>query len=794
MRPFLTASCLAIAGLLVAVSILQAGTAYPSEVESLFAEHCYDCHDGESNKGDLNLETLGFSFGDPGHFKTWVRILDRVGKGEMPPQKKPRPKTASVRAFKEKLEPHLHAFDHQEKLRSGKVHVRRLTRREYEYTIQDLLAIDIPLMEYLPEESARHGFETVADSQQISLFNLSGYLNAADFALEEAFKLAFEQTKPYKQGHTAEQLCKKGGGNFRGPEYRKGESISYPISLQFYGRLPATEVPETGWYRITLKNVRAINPKGGQPVWGTLRSGTCYSSAPMLYTIGAVEAVQKKRDIVFEAWIRKGHMLELKPLDATLKKVPTGARGGNVSYVGRDLVKQGAQGIALSDIEIERVHSKRDPVEIRQRLLSGHPASLLETLQSRSQQRDFLYQTVGRFAYVAFRRPVTAEQAAPYIRLAHQELQRDGATLQDALKAAYRAILCSPRLLTFHERPGLLDDHALASRLSYALWNSMPDWHLRQLADQGRLRDPGVFHVEVDRLLDHPHAKRFIESFTDQWLNLKDIEFTSPDTNLYRTFDPIVQSAMLEETRGFFREILLEDLSITNFVASDFSHLNERLARFYGLDGLDLTPGNGMQKVKLGKAGRGGLVTHGSVLKVTANGTTTSPVVRGVWVAERILGMEIPPPPADVPAVEPDIRGAKSIREQLAKHRDNESCSACHRKIDPAGFALENYDPVGLWRSKYGKSAKGVKVAPQGITPGGESFANIFEWKKIYRDRPQLLTHGFAKHFLTYATGAEPSFSDRAGLDGILQSADKQGHRLRHILHSALASSIFKTK
>ena len=782
------------AHLLIFATCLRAGTSYPAEIESLFAKHCYDCHDGDISEGGLDLQTIGFSPTDPTNLKIWIRILDRVHDGEMPPVKKARPNKSTLAAFRARLGHALHEIDHKEKSRYGNVHVRRLTRREYQYTIQDLLGIDIPLIEHLPEETATNGFETVAESQQFSHFNLAGYLNAADFALEEAFKLAFDKAKPYKTFHQPPDLSRYGGGNYRGPEHRNGESISYPIKVQFYGRMPTTQVPESGWYRVTLKKVHAINPRGNEPVWGTLRSGACNSAAPMLYSIGQVEAINKKRDLTFEAWIQKGHMLELKPLDATLKKASTGAGGGNVSYKGRNLVKQGVQGIAHAGIEIERIHSNRNPEEISQRLLAGYPPSTLKNLQSLQEKKDFLFQTVGRFANVAFRRPVFSAQAAPYIYIAHKEIEKKNATLEDALKAAYRAILCSPRLLTFHERPGELDDHALASRLSYALWNSMPDWHLRQLADKGRLRDPAVFHAEIDRLLEHPHAQRFIASFTDQWLNLKDIDFTSPDTNLYRTFDPIVQASMLAETRSFFREILHTNLPVHHFVASNFSFLNERLARFYGIKDLDLQPGEGLQKIQLGKADRGGLITHGAVLKVTANGTTTSPVVRGVWVAERILGMEIPPPPVEVPAVEPDIRGARSIRDQLDKHRNNESCAACHRKIDPAGFALENFDPVGLWRSKYGKGSKSAKVSPTGTTPEGKNFKDILEWKEIYRKKPDQLTKSFAKHFLTYATGAPPSFSDRPALEKIVTQSKRQEYHLRQIMHSALASSIFKTK
>ena len=773
---------------------LHAGTNYPEKVATLFDQHCYDCHDGDVSKGGLDLEALGYNLKDPHTFKKWVRILDRVRDGEMPPAKKPRPEKAATQAFTSHLQPALFQADRKEKLQSGSVHVRRLTRKEYEYTVQDLLAIDIPLIELLPEEASSHGFETVADAQQFSHFNLASYLDAADLALEEAFNRAFTKPKPYKKHFTPEQLTKRGGGNYRGPEARGKELIAYKLRVQFYGRMYPTRAPESGWYKVTLHNVRAVNPGANQVVWGTLRSGANSSAAPIMFPVGLVEASKQKRDLTFDAWIHKGHSLELKVNDATLKTAPNGAQGGNVSYEGRNLAKQGYPGIATTGITMERIHSKRDPAEIKARLLAGFPEETLQTLDTKEKQKKFLYQAVGRFANVAFRRPATLQQAQPYIQLAYQELEKPGATTQDALKAAYRAILCSPRFHTFLEKPGKLDDHALASRLSYTLWNSMPDWHLRQLADQGKLKDPAVFHTEIDRLLAHPFSQRFIKSFTDQWLNLKDIDFTTPDTRLFRTFDPIVQESMLAETRGYFWDILQNNLRVKTIVHSDFSMLNERLARFYGLKDLELAPGKGLQKVKLGNNGRGGIVTQGSVLKVTANGTTTSPVVRGVWVSEKILGMEIPTPPSDVPAVEPDIRGAKSIRDQLDKHRNSEACNSCHVKIDPAGLALENYDPVGLWRGKYGSGNKAAKVNSAGKTPDGKEFNNIFQWKSIYGNREDLLTKAFAKHFLTYATGAPPRFSDRLNLKKIVGQSKAKDYKLRSILHATLASETFTTK
>jgi hypothetical protein len=497
--------------------------------------------------------------------------------------------------------------------------------------------------------------------------------------------------------------------------------------------------------------------------------------------IGLVEATATPRDTTFEAWIEKNHRLELRPNDGTRKNAPTGAKGGNVSFAGRNLEKQGFPGIAHRGIDIERIYPVANAEGVRKKLFGG---TGLEALKAEN-----LDKLVHRFATRAFRRPVTDSQSAPYRQIAAKSLQ-EGDSVLEALRAAYRAILCSPRFLTFIEAPGPLDDHAIASRLSFALWCSMPDQELLELANQKKLHEPQILTQQVERLLSHAKAKRFIASFTDQWLKLNQIDFTTPDTRLFRDFDPVVQESMLQETRTYFTELLRRDLSITNLIDSDFAFLNGRLARHYKAD-LSLQSGEGLQKVMLKpEAKRGGLVTQGAILKVTADGTSTSPVVRGVFINERILGNHIPPPPPGVPAIEPDIRGAKSIRDQLDKHRHNESCASCHQTIDPPGFALENYDPVGIWRTGYGQGGRGAKVNPTGITPDGHTFTDLTTWKQIYTQRADQLAKGFAQQFLTYSTGAPPRFSDETALDSI----SKKTTNLRSIIREVVLSDIFQTK
>jgi hypothetical protein len=800
------------------VSGLQA-KAIPENLMAFVDQHCADCHDREMKKGGLDLYSLGFELGDREVFKKWQRVFERVDAGEMPPGEKRRPEKGDKEQFLNRLHGPLLVADKADVAAFGRVRGRRLTRTEYEHTLHDLLGIDVPLKNLLPEDGRSHGFETVASVQQLSHHQMARYLDVADRALDEAFKRALKGDETFKKRFAPKELIHIERGNDRSPELRNGRSISWPITLQFFGKLEATRAPQDGWYRITLHDVQAINPKNGV-VWGTLRSGACVSSDPMLDMIGLVEATETERDLVYETWMEAGHMLELKPNDRSLKRPATGASGGNVSFKGRDLEKDGYSGIAHRGVSMERIYPMADHDEVRRNLFGANPDEAFQAPAG-----EVLPALIMNFARRAFRRPVEEDQLQPYLKIGRPVLE-DGGKLPDALRASYRAILCSPRFLTFVESPGKLDDYAIASRLSYALWVSMPDPTLIRLADEGRLRDPKVLAGQVERMLADSKVQRFVVSYTDQWLNLREIDFTNPDSRRFPTFDPVLQESMLEETRSYVRHLIAEDLGVKHLVDSNFAFLNERLARHYfgskspeaqkleekknggevGKKGEkpnpklqkepvtlpDIIPGKGLQKVALQSGGvRGGLITQGAVLKVTADGNSTSPVVRGVFVNERILGRYLPPPPPGVPAIEPDIRGASSIRDQLEKHRSTAACMTCHLTIDPPGFALECFDPVGVWRSGY---RKGVAVDSSGVTPDGEAFADLLEWKRIYTEREAQLARGFAGQFVAYATGAAIRFGDQSEINAVVDRAKVSGYGIRSLIREVVLSGLFLEK
>jgi hypothetical protein len=400
---------------------------------------------------------------------------------------------------------------------------------------------------------------------------------------------------------------------------------------------------------------------------------------------------------------------------------------------------------------------------------------------------------------------VSDAEVMKYVGLVQQRLEKKDC-FELAMRHAYKATLTSTQFLFRKETPGRLDDLALATRLAFWLWNSPPDDELLQ----SKLRDPQVMHAQIERLLTDARRERFITDFLDQWLKLRDIDATDPDRALYPEFHLYLKESMLAESRAFFRELIAKDLPAPNIVASDFAMLNQRLAEHYGIPGVT---GPDIRRVLLPPGShRGGFLTQGAVLKVTANGTVSSPVVRGVFVTERFLGQPVPPPPPGVSAIDPDTRGATTIREQLDKHRADASCAACHRKMDPPGFALESYDVIGGWRAQYRSLEKGTPVAlkfpdgtgvrykagpavdPSGETAQGEPFADIAAFQELALAKPELIARAFVTQMLTYATGAEPSYSDRNEIERILSESEARKFGVRSLIHALAESRLFQNK
>jgi hypothetical protein len=424
-----------------------------------------------------------------------------------------------------------------------------------------------------------------------------------------------------------------------------------------------------------------------------------------------------------------------------------------------------------------------------------------------------------KFLTRAFRRPVTGRELDAYVEIVFKAMQprvsdhgtvEAGDCFETAMREAYKTALCSSHFLFREETPGHLSEVAIASRLALWLWNSVPDEHLLNAALRGELGGAPGMAREVERMLRDPRSERFITDFLNQWLNLSKIDDTTPDRDLYPEYSSYLKNSMLLESRAFFREMLERDLSTSHVVASEFLMLNGELARLYGVAGVE---GHAVRKVRIPEGNvRGGFIAQAAVHKVTANGTTSSPVLRGKWFNERILGMQIPLPPPNVGSVEPDTRGAVTIREQLDKHRRDESCAACHALIDPPGFALELFDVIGGERRHYrslgagepvkftvpggrvGRFKKGLPVECQGLLPDGTPFEDFAGFRASLLQKQDLIARNVLAQLLEYATGAPVHFADRPALESLLEQSRQKRNGLRSMIHLVAQSELFRQK
>lgn len=776
-------------------------------LQPFLEKHCYECHDDVTAKGGLDLFELGGDLGDEANAAKWERIHDRVAQGEMPPKDKPQPSDGVRDAFLNSLAAPLteaHAA------RRGTV-LRRLNRREYENTMNDLFGTQAKLVDMLPEDGRSHEFDNVGESLSLSMVHLQRYLEAANVVLDEAIA---SRTKP-PEVKTIE-------GNFREDEIKKqigktwkrladGAIVRFEGGGYPSGLLRNSGVPTRGWYKV---KVTGYAHQSDEPIVCSI-GGQSYARGSLqpTYTYAAFPP-DKPTTIEFETWIEDRYMLVVEPQGIFLPR-PRPEKIHDYDGPGFAFVSAQVEGPLVEDFPSRGHHLIFDGLDRREVEPSNPsvktkswyvPEFEIQTENPRSAAASAL----RRIAAAAWRRPLENDnQIDAYLRLFETELE-SGSTFEEALRAATAAIFCSPDFLFLRERPGQLDDFALASRLSYFLNRTAPDQRLLASAADGKLRNkPEELKSVADRLIASDQFERFVIDFTDAWLELRSIEFTTPDRTLFPEFDLWLQHSMVDETRAYFRLLVLENKPVASIVKSDFAMLNQRLAEHYGV------PGSFGPRVELAQlpadSPRGGFLSQASVLKVSANGTNTSPVVRGVWVTERILGITPQPPPPGVPGVEPDIRGSETLRELLDKHRNSENCRACHALIDPPGFALESFNPVGGWRENYRSLGDGERLSlvvkgnnvryrlgpdvdPSGQMLDGREFAGFEEFRTHLAANEDALAKAFVKKLLTFATGREMGFSDRPEIDRLVRESARQGHGIRDLIHLVVTSEIFLSK
>ncbi|MGE9268730.1 MAG: DUF1588 domain-containing protein, partial [Verrucomicrobiales bacterium] len=748
--------CLLLAGAAAAEQL-------PIEARYFLEDHCYDCHDSASAKGGLNMEALDFQVGKEENLEAWTHIYDRLQAGEMPPKRKEQPKADDKAAFLKALAAPLIKTDEQRLAQHGRGSLRRLNRYEYENTLREVLQAPwLQVADRLPVDGSKHFFQKSGEQLDISHVQMEAYLKTSRHALELAVQAAAHPSEKKKfyareekrmvtdfryrfgqksatrasipmieweaqpeviRGHEPVTVGAKN------PEIREKEAIGFVC-----GTYTATtkydflrmNVPTDGRYRLRLKSYSFMaGPNGasggddhgltggGRAWWRPDRKVVFRSkrSEPVtLYALSAsgdsrwlttYDAQPEPHVIEREVFLKKGE--DIRPDATRLVRTRPGWRGNP------NATKEGVPGLALNWLEVEGPLHESWPPPSYQALFGEQEFAVKEgEVVVKETAAD---QLIQRFMQRAFQREVSKEEVARYLAI-YQKARKLGEDFTAAMLTTYSAVLCDPDFLFLQPEGAELKRRDLAHRLSYFLWNGPPDAELLEAANP---------LAQTERMLSDPRAKRFETAFLDSWLDLAQINRDTPDSELYPDYylDDWLTESSWQETQHYFHHLIAENRPVRELIDSDYAFVNERLARHYDLEVFE---GVEPRKVKLpADSPRGGLLTQASVLRVTANGTTTSPILRGVWIVERLLGVEIPPPPSGIEAIEPDTRGATTIREQLTLHSSSESCKACHAKFDPAGFALESFDVAGAWRERYRAICK-KGIAVEGIGHNGHLF------------------------------------------------------------------------
>jgi len=783
-------ACLSLTG-----KVCAAEDARSTLVAPFFQEHCNRCHGEKKQKGDLRVDDLKVDLQSPATMAHWEEIMNRINSGDMPPDDEPRPNPAEISRVADWIVQQLRESESVRQSSAGEaVAFRKLTRDEYANTIRDLLGVnfDVKAPSGLPEDPDWKGFERIGSVLTLSPAHIEKYLAAADAILDEALSLRPEPKREVIRWEAFDMRWK----DFKQEYETRG--IADKVRIDIVPRNYTTDtwnvdIKTTGDYIVRLK-LSGLRPEGGRAP----RLKVYLSSINTTLLEQDIDAPEDK-PITVEARV---HLVAgnypVRLINAVPGPNPEGRRSrhsGTPNAFTSTRSRVPWQ-LKLTDDDFKPIQPTLiiDSVEWDGPIVDSWPTKAHREIYCSKDAREIL----TRFATRAWRRPVVVTEIEPFMKSVDAAAAL-GDSFEVAVKNGLMGILCAKSFLYLEEgdvvkRSPTISDNELASRLSYFLWSSMPDSRLLELAAKGSLHDGETLKSEVHRMLKDARASEFANSFPRQWLQLRKVGMFPPDKELYPDYDENLEQSMVAETLGFFGEVLRRNESLREFIHSDWTMLNERLAMHYGIEGIR---GDQIQRVLLKPdTHRGGLLTQGSILSLTSDGTRHRPVHRGVWMLESIIGKPPPPPPANVPALStPDAKAKKTtVREKLELHRADPNCNACHSKIDPLGIAFDNYDAIGHWRTvetvRDGTGSDPMLDA-SGVLTDGRKFADSDGLKKILLEDLDKFAVSFTEKLATYALRRGMTFSDREELKRIAEQSKATDYQLATLIESLVTSPLF---
>jgi len=785
--------------------------------EKFLTAHCISCHGPKKQKGDLRIDTLSrdFKAGIDSHL--WAEVNERINAGEMPPEEEPRPKEKEISDFIAHLDQKLSEGKAARMAARPPVAHYRLSRKEYQNTVYDLLGVryDPTKPGELNEDTLWHGYERIGSQLSLSPSHVNRYYQAAEIVLDRAFPQKEGEARKIKK--TAADL--RYGGGEKQKEALKRFGIKRPLrQLLFPGRVDQalahhwfgkTGTEHSGLYKLRLQ-ASGIRPPGGQPAHLSIGMRTSEENVDGLIELDITAPEDKPQVYEFDIFLEMPTQLHFAVVATDVIDRRQGAAFRNAlsardSYIfthssetfllnpnAPQMFDDQGNGI-FSTVILDWIEWEGPIVTPQEKAL--RKGIFPENNATVKQVSDHL----RSFAERAWRRKVDPQELSGYLKSFQTDVEA-GDKIEDAFRTAILRVLTSRNFIYLVEgepQPReMLNEHELATRLSYFLWSSMPDNTLFSKANEGKLNGPEL-NKQVDRMLSDALIERFVEDFSRQWLQLHKVGMFPPDKKLYPTYDDWLETSMRNEPVEFFRELLSNNLPIESLLDSDWTMANARLSDFYGLP--EPTK-QGFQRVSLEpEHNRGGLLTMGGVLGLTSDGTRHRPVHRGVWLSETIFNKTPPPPPANVDPIEPvPPEGDKiTIRQRIEAHTKDPNCAACHKTIDPLGLAFDQYDAIGQWRtSELVPTGKGANppVDASGTLPDDRKFNGAVEFKELLLDESDRFARAFIEHLCTYALRRVLTVDDKEDVSGILSKAKKKNFLIKDIIREVAVSDLLRKR